>query len=71
MPTDYAWCFAGIGILGTVLGQTAVDWALKKYKKDAVVRIQMLVECLFLFLPLPTYSTVVHSMHKSGCCCCL
>jgi hypothetical protein len=38
VPADYACALALLGAAGTLAGQTGVDWALKKFKKDAVVR---------------------------------
>ena len=34
---DYAAFFAGIGVVATFFGQTAVDFAVRRYKKDAIV----------------------------------
>lgn len=34
---DYAGFFAAVGICSTFLGQSVVDWFVKKYNKDSVV----------------------------------
>ena len=35
LPGDYALLFSAFGVFATFLGQTAVDYVVKKYKKDA------------------------------------
>merc|ERR1712232_513509 len=37
LPYDYAGLFAFVGFLSTFVGQTLVDYVVKKFKKDAVV----------------------------------
>lgn len=37
LPYDYAFLFATVGLLSTFVGQTVVDYLVRKFKKDAVV----------------------------------
>merc|ERR1712113_277017 len=37
LPYDYAALFATVGVISTFVGQTLVDFVVKKFRKDAIV----------------------------------
>lgn len=57
VPEDYAVIFACFGVISTFLGQTVVDWVVKKYKKDAIV-ILVIGMIMLIALVLMTYDGI-------------
>ena len=64
VPKDYAFAFAACGLFSTFLGQSAVDWVVKKYKKDAIV-ILVIASIMLIALVLMTYDGVMQVVHAT------
>ena len=58
LPYDYAAVMAIIGLVSTFVGQTVVDYIVKKYKKDAIV-VLVIGAIMVIALILMTYAGVV------------
>ena len=65
VPSDYAVLFASCGVVATFLGQSVVDWVVKKYKKDAIVILVIgfiMVVALFLM----TYDGIMQVIYATS-----
>lgn len=65
VPEDYAIIFACFGVLSTFLGQTAVDYVVKKYKKDAIV-VLVIGAIMCIALVLMTYDGIKQIIYSSN-----
>ena len=64
VPKDYAFAFAACGLFSTFLGQSAVDWVVRKYKKDAIV-ILVIASIMLIALVLMTYDGIMQVVHAT------
>ena len=64
VPWDYAILFASCGVVATFLGQSVVDWVVKKYKKDAIV-ILVIGAIMIIALFLMTYDGVMQVIYST------
>ena len=62
VPADYACAFAACGLFSTFLGQSAVDWVVKRYQKDAIV-ILIIASVMLIALVLMTYDGIVQVVY--------
>ena len=64
VPKDYAFAFAACGLFSTFLGQSVIDWVVRKYKKDAIV-ILVIASIMLIALVLMTYDGVMQVVHAT------
>ena len=64
MPKDYAFAFAACGLFSTFLGQSVIDWVVRRYKKDAIV-ILVIASIMLIALVLMTYDGVMQVVHAT------
>ena len=64
VPKDYAFAFAACGLFSTFLGQSVIDWVVRKYKKDAIV-ILVIASIMLIALVLMTYDGIMQVVHAT------
>ena len=65
LPGDYALLFSCFGVFATFLGQTAVDYVVKKYKKDAIV-ILVIGAIMIIALVLMAYNGIMQMIYAEN-----
>mmetsp|Transcript_19922 Transcript_19922/g.37153 ORF Transcript_19922/g.37153 Transcript_19922/m.37153 type:complete len:530 (-) Transcript_19922:50-1639(-) len=65
VPGDYAIVFSCCGVLATFLGQSVVDYVVKKYKKDAIV-VLVIGFIMMVALVLMTYDGVMQIIYATS-----